>query len=334
MAEELTMEQKNYMSSLAGITPQYSVGQLRKIKNAFLQGMSIEEVNKYFSPDVEEEKMEQLTEQFLVKSGRTENAAAMASEADVENVKKAEEKTKDSKKEIEETEAYMEMPFPAAKEETPNRNARAEPEQKKQIVDSGAGMIDKETEDIEAVLAMAKDALKQLNEVKVKYQAMDEFIHSHLLEEKDRTITMLREENKKLKEDLKNAIAIRAAPFQYPPAKGIPFHTTEVSVENSRKMVLPKKAAPITEMLKFWKKNKKGRAQDYIIKLFSNPKFTAEQIAEIRLGLEADLDEAQIKSYAKQEISARQMKEIRMLYELQNRKQQEGGSKDDSTDSE
>lgn len=332
MAEELTMEQKKYMSYLAGTTPQYSVGQLRKIKNAFLQGMSIEEVSKYFSTDVEEEKMEQLTEQFLVKSGRTENAAAMASEADVE-------KTKNFKTEIAETEAYMEMPFPAAKEETPNRNARAEPEQKKQIVDSGARMIDKETEDIEAVLIMAKDALKQLNEVKAKYQAMDEFIHSHLLEEKDRTITMLREENKKLKEDLQNAIAIRAAPFQYPPAKGIPFHTAEVSVENSRKMVLPKKnvpkkSAPKTEMLKFWKKNKKGRPQDYIIKLFSNPKFTAEQIAEIRLGLEADLDEAQIKSYAKQEISARQMKEIRMLYELQNRKQQEGGNQDDSTDSE
>lgn len=66
---------------------------------------------------------------------------------------------------------------------------------------------------------------------------------------------------------------------------------------------------------------KRNHSEDYIIRLFSNPKFTAEQISEIRLGIEADLSESQIKSYAKQELTVRQMKEIRMLYEMQNEKQ-------------
>lgn len=62
------------------------------------------------------------------------------------------------------------------------------------------------------------------------------------------------------------------------------------------------------------------KSDNYILRLLSNPKFTTEQITEIRLGVEADLDERQIKSFAKPELSCRQMKEIRLLYEMQNKK--------------
>lgn len=306
---ELTMEQKNYMSSLANITPKYSIGQLRQIKNAFLKGMSIQEVDRMFTPDADESRMEQIIEQFLGKSEAFPLPAV-----------KEENKTKNTNTVAEERrEVYMEVP--SVKEETPNRNARAEPEKKEAEIEKipeeapGHEKVQEHktkgdsevSEDIEEVLAMAKDAINRLNEVKAKYEAMDEFIHKHVLEEKDREIAMLQKENEKLKEELQNAI--RAAPYNKIDCYSF----------------MPRRF----ELLKFRKKN---NSKNYIIKLFSNPKFTAEQISEIRLGLEADLDEAQIKSYARQEISARQMKEIRMLYELQNRKQREGGKIDGNTE--
>lgn len=306
---ELTMEQKNYMSSLANITPKYSIGQLRQIKNAFLKGMSIQEVDRMFTPDADESRMEQIIEQFLGKSEAFPLPAV-----------KEENKTKNTNTVAEERrEVYMEVP--SVKEETPNRNARAEPEKKEAEIEKipeeapGHEKVQEHktkgdsevSEDIEEVLAMAKDAINRLNEVKAKYEAMDEFIHKHVLEEKDREIAMLQKENEKLKEELQNAI--RAAPYNKIDCYSF----------------MPRRF----ELLKFRKKN---NSKNYIIKLFSNPKFTAEQISEIRLGLEADLDEAQIKSYARQEISARQMKEIRMLYELQNRKQREGGKTDGNTE--
>lgn len=325
---ELTLEQKNYVLSLANVTPKYSVGQLRQIKNAFIKGMSIQEVEGMFSPDIEEKGMEQMIEQFLEGKNMTSTTQKVAANScSIE---------KESKTEImgaiseEETKVYTEIPM--AGEETPNRNARAEPGVKETEIEKisekvqenrvEAEEVSETAEDMEAVLAMAKDAINQLNEVKVKYELMDEFIHRHVLEEKDKEIAMLKEENRKLKEDLQQS-AIRAAPISVSP----------IPVNRRTEIMLPMPEKKTHRRGIFWKLLKKDISQNYIVKLFSNPKFTAEQIAEIRLGLESDLNESQIKSYARQEISARQMKEIRMLYELQNRKQQqqEGGNEDGST---
>lgn len=165
-------------------------------------------------------------------------------------------------------------------------------------------------EDTSQLLLMAQEAVQQLNEVKMKYEIMEEFIHKHILEEKDREISNLQEENKRLKEELLQLQnTIRAAPIKINPSScdggGVTKH---------------KKKQKKLRFSCFWDK---GCSENYMIRLFSNPKFTAEQIAEIRLGLEADLSEGQIKSYAKHDISARQMREIRMLYEAQNRKKGE-----------
>lgn len=284
--KELTPEQKSYMSGLAGVTPKYSVGQLRKIKNAFLQGISIRQVEEMFSSDVEESRMEQLIEQFG-------NATSEPEEREkTEAIDKVEEKMEVSEE------------IPLMKKETPNRNARAEPKIEK-VSDEDKQEPDEEmevkvpeqkpqpaemSEETETVLTVAKDIMNQLKELK-------EFIHKSgsVMEAKDKKIALLQEENEKLKEDLQHAI--RAAPLQ-----------------GSGKTAVAVKARK--GWLGFWKKS-----NNYMIRLFSNPKFTADQIAEIRLGLEADLQETQIKSYAKPEISARQMKEIRMVYELQNQKE-------------
>ncbi|MCI8408958.1 MAG: hypothetical protein HFJ09_06760 [Lachnospiraceae bacterium] len=102
----------------------------------------------------------------------------------------------------------------------------------------------------------------------------------------------------------------------------------EVTIENWKREVLemhklekekvsvPK--PPKRKWFQFWKA--KSKSDNYIIRLLSNPKFTTEQIMEIRLAVEADLDEMQIKSFAKAEVPARQMKEIRLLYETQNKR--------------
>ncbi len=253
MAEKLTPEQKEYISSLA--EQGYSREQLSGITEAILRkGIRKPEPEQAFLPLSMEEK------------------SLLPAEKE-----------------------------PLVKEETPNRNARAEPEEKTAAEKNAAKpeTPSEVPEDAAEILSMAKDVVRQLNEVKAKYEAMDEFIHNHVLERKDREIDRLEEENRRLRAELeKTKNEIRAAPFPSSP--------------------MPEKKAHKIAPLKFWRKR---TSQNYIIKLFSNPKFTAEQISEIRMGLEADLDETQIKSYARQEISARQMKEIRMLYELQNRKQ-------------
>lgn len=88
----------------------------------------------------------------------------------------------------------------------------------------------------------------------------------------------------------------------------------EMQKPEKEKVPVPK--PPKRKRFHFWK----AKSDNYIIRLLSNPKFTTEQIIEIRLAVEADLDEMQIKSFAKVEVPARQMKEIRLLYETQNKK--------------
>lgn len=282
MAEkELTAEQKEFISSLA-VDPKFAknVNKLREVKNAMLEGMGIEDVKQM----------------YLNEENHNQHPRAEPEVAVMETV--APELDENSFAGIE-TEVQRE------------RRSVSDPISRSESIEQ-TSMDQKEEiqEEPSQLLLMAQEAVQQLNEVKMKYEIMDEFIHKHILEEKDREISNLQEENKRLKEELLQLQnAIRAAPIKINPS---PHHKTEV--------VLPGKKQKKFGLARFWER---GCSENYMIRLFSNPKFTAEQIAEIRLGLEADLSEGQIKSYAKHDISARQMREIRMLYEAQNRKKGE-----------
>lgn len=281
--KELTAEQKEFISSLA-VDPQFAknVNKLLEVKNAMLEGMGIEDVKQMY---LNEEK-----------ENHNQHPRAEPEVAVVETV--APELDENSFAGIE-TEVQREkrsVSDPISRSESIEQTSM---DQKEEI-----------QEEPSQLLLMAQEAVQQLNEVKMKYEIMEEFIHKHILEEKDREISNLQEENKRLKEELLQLQnTIRAAPIKINPSScdggGVTKHK-----KKQKKLRFPC----------FWKR---GCSENYMIRLFSNPKFAAEQIAEIRLGLEADLSEGQIKSYAKHDISARQMREIRMLYEAQNRKKGE-----------
>lgn len=282
--KELTSEQKEFISSLA-VDPKFSknVSKLREVKNAMLEGMSIDDVKKeYLSVEKENPNQDPRAEPETMVMEQMETVDLGFGGDYIEAVEA--EIPRDTKTDSEsEQEANTPISINENKEKQQN--------------------------DTSELLHMAKEAVQQLNEVKLKYEIMDDFIHKHILEQKDREIFSLHEENRNLKEELSRLRdTIRAAPMK------------SNSVDSKTEAVLPKNKEKKWGLSRFWKRE---CSENYIIRLFSNPKFTAEQIAEIRMGLEADLSESQIKSYAKQEISARQMKEIRMLYELQNKKQRE-----------
>lgn len=282
--KELTAEQKEFISSLA-VDPQFAknVNKLLEVKNAMLEGMGIEDVKQmYLNEEKENHNQHPRAEPevAVVETAAHELATDSFGEVEME----AERDIKSVSDPIPRSESMEQTSMDWKEEGIP--------------------------EDTSQLLLMAQEAVQQLNEVKMKYEIMEEFIHKHILEEKDRQISNLQEENKRLKEELLQLQnTIRAAPIKINPS---PHHKTEV--------VLPEKKQKKFGLARFWER---GCSENYMIRLFSNPKFTAEQIAEIRLGLEADLSEGQIKSYAKHDISARQMREIRMLYEAQNRKKGE-----------
>lgn len=283
MAEgELTAEQKEFISSLA-VDSKFAknVNKLREVKNAMLEGMGIEDVKQMYLNEEKENHNQH---------PRAEPEVAVMETADVGL-------DGDS---FEGVETEMQ------------RDITTVPDMVSESDQTPMAQKGKETpqaQDTSQLLLMAQEAVQQLNEVKMKYEIMDEFIHKHILEEKNQKIADLHEENRRLKEELLQLQnAIRAAPVKISPS----HHKTEV--------VLPRERKKKFGLARFLER---GCSENYMIRLFANPKFTAEQIAEIRLGLEADLSEDQIKSYAKYEISARQMREIRMLYEAQNRKKGE-----------
>lgn len=316
MAEkELTSEQKEFISALA-VSPEFAadVSILREIKNAMLEGMSIEEVkSKFLSGKKENPNQDPRAEpKEIVKETipmpTIENRMVQEEEMEDKTYESIDIQEEMSVGEIEQ-ELYPFDPF-SSSEKVEGETSVKENEQ----VDNSQPLDHASTkqEDASELLRMAQEAVQQLNEVKLKYEIMDEFIQKHILEQKERQISELRERNRKLEEELSGLRStIRAAPEV--------VKAEHKAVEEKQVVVLKKKERKIG----FARFLKKDHSENYIIRLFSNPKFTAEQIAEIRLGLEADLSESQIKSYAKQELSARQMKEIRMLYEMQNQKQRE-----------
>jgi hypothetical protein len=292
--KSLTIEQKEFISSLAVNSDlAKDVNKLREIKSAMLKGRSIEEIKQTFlkgkmqnhnqHPRAEPQEIVQ----ELDKSDISENEYLQEVNVDEQLLKN--QISLDT------------ADISTADTERSDTDALELTEQ-----------VYEKHEDTSKLLRKTQEAVQQLNEIKLKYEVMNEFIHSHILEQKDQQISELLEKNKRLEKqvfDLKSTVQL------------VPNMSSEIARRAEDTNIQGKVQKKKDRKVGFTRFLKRNHSEDYIIRLFSNPKFTAEQISEIRLGIEADLSESQIKSYAKQELTVRQMKEIRMLYEMQNEKQ-------------
>lgn len=292
--KSLTIEQKEFISSLAVNSDlAKDVNKLREIKSAMLKGRSIEEIKQTFlkgkmqnhnqHPRAEPQEIVQ----ELDKSDISENEYLQEVNVDEQLLKN--QISLDT------------ADISTADTERSDTDALELTEQ-----------VYEKHEDTSELLRKTQEAVQQLNEIKLKYEVMNEFIHSHILEQKDQQISELLEKNKRLEKqvfDLKSTVQL------------VPNMSSEIARRAEDTNIQGKVQKKKDRKVGFTRFLKRNHSEDYIIRLFSNPKFTAEQISEIRLGIEADLSESQIKSYAKQELTVRQMKEIRMLYEMQNEKQ-------------
>lgn len=285
MGKELGEKEKKYIMQLATSGILNDVKVLDKIRLELLNGKTIEEVEHTYL-------------------GNRDKLASQEIERNQPETEPLENITCAGKTEEIHEEAYSDK-------KNPNQRARAEPKAEENLQGTELQEELKEQELTDenmvysepAVLEESDTLAPSLKEDSIPVQVKKEEPQNRMEEE----IETLKEEITRLKERNRQV---------------------EVTIENWKREVLemqePEKEKvsvpkpPRRKWFHFWKA--KSKSDNYIIRLLSNPKFTTEQIMEIRLAVEADLDEMQIKSFAKAEVPARQMKEIRLLYETQNKK--------------
>lgn len=292
--KSLTTEQKEFISSLAVNSDlAKDVNKLREIKSAMLEGRSIEEIKQTFLKG----KMQ----------NHNQHPRAEPQEI-VQELDKSDISENEYLQEVNVDEQLLENQISLDTADISTADTERSDTDALELTEQ----VYEKHEDTAELLRKTQEAVQQLNEIKLKYEVMNEFIHSHILEQKDQQISELLEKNKRLEKqifDLKNTVQL------------VPNMSSEIARRAEDTNIQGKVQKKKDRKVGFTRFLKRNHSEDYIIRLFSNPKFTAEQISEIRLGIEADLSESQIKSYAKQELTVRQMKEIRMLYEMQNEKQ-------------
>lgn len=292
--KSLTTEQKEFISSLAVNSDlAKDVNKLREIKSAMLEGRSIEEIKQTFLKG----KMQ----------NHNQHPRAEPQEI-VQELDKSDISENEYLQEVNVDEQLLENQISLDTADISTADTERSDTDALELTEQ----VYEKHEDTAELLRKTQEAVQQLNEIKLKYEVMNEFIHSHILEQKDQQISELLEKNKRLEKqifDLKNTVQL------------VPNMSSETARRAEDTNIQGKVQKKKDRKVGFTRFLKRNHSEDYIIRLFSNPKFTAEQISEIRLGIEADLSESQIKSYAKQELTVRQMKEIRMLYEMQNEKQ-------------
>ncbi|MDE7423787.1 MAG: hypothetical protein K2N51_08860 [Lachnospiraceae bacterium] len=284
----LSEEEKKYIMQLATSGTLNDVKILDKIRLEFLNGKTIEDVestyfgneDKLTSPKMKEDKPEKEPAENIVCAEKTEE--------------------------------IREEPYSDKK--NPNQMARAEPEAEENLQETELQEQSKEQELTDENMAYSEptvleepdrlapsekeDSIPVQKEKEESQNRMEEEIKA-LKEE----ITKVKEKNKQIEESMEKWK--REVLGMQKPGKDV--------------VAVPKPSKPSKrKWFHFWQA--KSKSHNYIIRLLSNPKFTTEQIMEIRLAVEADLDEMQIKSFAKAEVPARQMREIRLLYETQNKK--------------
>lgn len=292
--KSLTTEQKEFISSLAVNSDlAKDVNKLREIKSAMLEGRSIEEIKQTFLKG----KMQ----------NHNQHPRAEPQEI-VQELDKSDISENEYLQEVNVDEQLLENQISLDTADISTADTERSDTDALELTEQ----VYEKHEDTSKLLRKTQEAVQQLNEIKLKYEVMNEFIHSHILEQKDQQISELLEKNKRLEKqvfDLKSTVQL------------VPNMSSEIARRAEDTNIQGKVQKKKDRKVGFTRFLKRNHSEDYIIRLFSNPKFTAEQISEIRLGIEADLSESQIKSYAKQELTVRQMKEIRMLYEMQNEKQ-------------
>ncbi len=292
--KSLTIEQKEFISSLAVNSDlAKDVNKLREIKSAMLKGRSIEEIKQTFLKG----KMQ----------NHNQHPRAEPQEI-VQELDKSDISENEYLQEVNVDEQLLENQISLDTADISTADTERSDTDALELTEQ----VYEKHEDTSKLLRKTQEAVQQLNEIKLKYEVMNEFIHSHILEQKDQQISELLEKNKRLEKqvfDLKSTVQL------------VPNMSSEIARRAEDTNIQGKVQKKKDRKVGFTRFLKRNHSEDYIIRLFSNPKFTAEQISEIRLGIEADLSESQIKSYAKQELTVRQMKEIRMLYEMQNEKQ-------------
>lgn len=292
--KSLTTEQKEFISSLAVNSDlAKDVNKLREIKSAMLEGRSIEEIKQTFLKG----KMQ----------NHNQHPRAEPQEI-VQELDKSDISENEYLQEVNVDEQLLENQISLDTADISTADTERSDTDALELTEQ----VYEKHEDTSELLRKTQEAVQQLNEIKLKYEVMNEFIHSHILEQKDQQISELIEKNKRLEKqvfDLKSTVQL------------VPNMSSEIARRAEDTNIQGKVQKKKDRKVGFTRFLKRNHSEDYIIRLFSNPKFTAEQISEIRLGIEADLSESQIKSYAKQELTVRQMKEIRMLYEMQNEKQ-------------
>lgn len=280
----MTAEKKEYVIQLANRGLDVEI--LKKIRLELLNGKTIDEIeHTYFD-----------------EGGKL---TIPETEKEKPKIKIASNTTCEEKK----TKEIMEEPY--SDKMNPNQRARAEPEEEKNLQEAELQEQSKEQKLTDKNMAYSESVVFEEPNTPAPTEKEDSIsVQAKKKESQDR----MAEEIKTLKEEITN---VKEKNQQI--EDSIEKWKREVlEMQKTGKDVVAVPKPPKRKWFCFWPA--KRTSDNYIIRLLSNPKFTTEQIMEIRLAVEADLDEMQIKSFAKAEVAARQMREIRLLYETQNKK--------------
>lgn len=278
----LSEEEKKYIMQLATSGTLNDVKILDKIRLEFLNGKTIEDVESTYFGKEDKPTSPEMKEDKLEKEP-------------AENIVCAEK-----------TEEIREEPYSDKK--NPNQKVRAEPEEEKNLQETELQEQSKEQELTDENMAYSEPIVfeepdrpapsEKEDPIPVQEESqnrMEEEIKA-LKEE----ITKVKEKNQQIEESIRKWKR----------------EVLEMQSMEKEKVSVPKPSGRKW----FHFRSEKRNSGNYIVRLLSNPKFTTEQIIEIRLAVEADLEESQIRSFARAEVPARQMREIRLLYETQNKK--------------
>lgn len=280
----LSEEKKKYIMQLATSGTLNDVKILDKIRLEFLNGKTIEEVEStYFG-----------NEDKLVSPEMKEDKPEKES---AENIVCA-EKTEEIRAE------------PYSDKMNPNQRARAEPEEEN-LQETELQEQSREQELTDENMAYSEPTVMEEPDTPAPSEKEDSI---PVQEEKKESQNRMEEEIKALKEEI-TKVKEKNQQIEESMEK---WKREVLEMQKTEKDVVAVPKPSKRKLFCFW--TAKRSSDNYIIRLLSNPKFTTEQIMEIRLAIEADLDEMQIKSFAKAEVPARQMREIRLLYETQNKK--------------
>lgn len=191
--KSLTIEQKEFISSLAVNSDlAKDVNKLREIKSAMLKGRSIEEIKQTFLKG----KMQ----------NHNQHPRAEPQEI-VQELDKSDISENEYLQEVNVDEQLLENQISLDTADISTADTERSDTDALELTEQ----VYEKHEDTSKLLRKTQEAVQQLNEIKLKYEVMNEFIHSHILEQKDQQISELLEKNKRLEKqvfDLKSTVQL------------------------------------------------------------------------------------------------------------------------------